>query len=325
MDLSVKYMGLDLKNPLIAGASTLTNNVKNIREMEENGIAAIVLRSLFEEQIINEINGSADVENNDYSYPAASELIKSITKNQKARPYLKFVEDVVKNVKVPVIASVNCVTNADWVNFAKQIQDAGAQALELNISTLMPQKNMADGNYVIKHVTDIVENVTQTIKIPVAVKINPTPAIQLLLANQIEKAGAKAMVLFNRAYQPDIDIEKLAIITNKYESSPAEILQAMRWIGIISPNTKLDISASTGIHDFTGVVKQILAGASTAQLCTTLYKNGIGVIGSILKDLEQWMEGKKYKSINDFKGKMAQNEKSTMEFERVQYLQKNFE
>ncbi|NBC84038.1 MAG: dihydroorotate dehydrogenase-like protein [Bacteroidetes bacterium] len=324
MDLTVKYMGLTLKNPLIVGASTLTEKIKNIQEIEEHGAGAIVLRSLFEEQIVEEINGSLEPNDMYYWYPAAADLIKSITKNQKAESYLKFIEEAKKKTDIPVFASVNCVTNRDWVIFSKQIEDAGADGLELNISTIMPNMADMDSQQVIDNATAIVENVRYNVNIPIAAKVNATPSAQIKMAKSLEQAGANALVLFNRPYQPDIDIDTFTIVANKYLSAPEEMLNTLRWVGILSKHVTCDISATTGIHDHAGVIKQILAGATTAQICSTLFINGISYISTIMGEFEKWMKQKNLKSVADFKGKAIENNKINAQFERIQYLERDF-
>jgi len=324
MDLSVKYMGLSLKSPLIASASSLTSKVENIREIAQNGAGAVVLRSLFEEQINEEIN--TDLAPNDmyHWYPEAADLVRSISKPQKAKSYLQLIEEARKTVDIPIIASVNCITDSDWVAFSKELENAGARALELNISTIMPTRADVDYMSVIDLSASIVANVKQHVSIPVAVKINHTPSIQIQMVQRLEQAGADALVLFNRPFQPDIDIDSLAVITDNYLSAPEEMLQTLRWVGILSQHVKGDIAASTGIYDHKGVIKQLLAGATVTQMCSTLYVNGISHIATINQNLEQWMEKKNFSTIDQFKGKLLENRLTTLHLERIQFIEKSF-
>lgn len=324
MDLSVKYMGLSLKSPLLASASPLTSKVENIREIEQHGAGAVVLRSLFEEQINDEINTELAPNDMYHWYPEAAELVKSISKPQKAKPYLKLIEEARKTVDIPIIASVNCITDTDWVAFSKQLENAGARALELNISTIITTRPDMDCMSVIDLSSSIVANVKQYVSIPVAVKINPTPSSQIQMVQRLEQAGADAVVLFNRPFQPDINIDTLDVITDNYLSAPEEMFQTLRWVGILSQHVKCNIAASTGIHDHEGVIKQLLAGATVTQLCSTLFINGLSHIATINKNLEQWMEKKSFSTIDQFKGKLLENRLKTLQLERIQFIEKSF-
>lgn len=324
MDLSVKYMGLSLKSPLLASASPLTSKIENIRKIAEYGAGAVVLHSLFEEQINDEINANLAPNDMYHWYPEAADLIKSISKPQKVKPYLNLIEKARETVDIPIIASVNCITDSDWVTFSKELENAGAQALELNISTIIPTQAEGDCMSVIDLSSSIVAKVKQHVSIPVAVKINSTPSSQIKMVQRLEQAGADALVLFNRPFQPDIDIDTLAVITDNYLSAPEEMLQTLRWVGILSKKVNSQIAASTGIHDHEGVVKQLLAGATVTQLCSTLFINGISHIETINKNLENWMAKKNFSTIDQFKGKLHENSLTAMQFERIQFIEKNF-
>jgi dihydroorotate dehydrogenase (fumarate) len=279
---------------------------------------------LFEEQILDEID--AKIEPNDmyFWYPEAAEMVKSISKNQGAKSYLKLIEDARAAVDIPIIASVNCISGKEWVNYAKQIEDAGAQALELNISTIMPGKEDVDCCDIVDQATDIVKSVKSQISIPLAVKINAVPSVMFKLLNSMESAGADALVLFNRAYAPDIDIDAMEVKAENYLSVPEEINDSLRWMGLLAPKAKIDLAASTGIHDHTGAVKQLLAGAKAIQLCSTLYKNELQYLTNIVKGLEDWMARHKFDAVNKFQGKISDNKLNAVQFERTQFLQKNF-
>ncbi len=324
MDLSTNYMGINLRNPILVSASTLTNNLENIKKMDGYRAGGIVLRSLFEEQILDEID--AKIEPNDmyFWYPEAAELVKSISKNQGAKSYLTLIEDARAAVDIPIIASVNCVSGNEWVNFAKQIENAGAHALELNISTIMPGKEDMDCCDIVDQAAKIVKNVKSQINIPLAVKINAVPSVMFKLLRGMESAGADALVLFNRAYAPDIDIESMDVIAKNYLSVPEEINASLRWMGLLAPKAKIDLAASTGIHDHTGAIKQLLAGAKATQVCSTLYKNELQYLVNIVKGLEDWMARQKFGSIDKFQGKISDNKLNAVQFERTQFLQKNF-
>jgi len=324
MDLSVKYMGLSLKSPLIASASPLTSTVENIRKIADYGAGAVVLRSLFEEQINDEINANLAPNDMYHWYPEAADLIKAISKPQKTKPYLRLIEKARETVDIPIIASVNCITDTDWVTFSKELENAGAQALELNISTIIPTRAELDCMSVIDLSSSIVAKVKQHVSIPVAVKINHTPSSQIKMVERLEQAGADALVLFNRPFQPDINIENFDVVTDNYLSAPEEMLQTLRWVSILSPQVKCDIAASTGIHNHEGVIKQLLAGATVTQLCSTLFINGISHISTINKNLEQWMVKKNLSTIDQFRGKLLENRLTAVQFERIQFMEKSF-
>jgi len=278
MDLFVKYLGLNLKNPLIASASPITSNINNIKKCEEAGIGAVVLKSLFEEEINEDINAQLDKEDMYFWYPGAAEKIKNISKEESTRPYLNLIEKAKKETSIPVIASVNCVSSSAWTRFAKNIQSAGADALELNISTILPYDGNLHSWLLEEVITDIINKVKEEIDIPVVVKLNPYFSNLIGTAEKIENSGVKGLVIFNRFYRPDIDINKLEVISNNSFSGPEEMSQSLRWIGILSRRTSVDLAASTGIHDYEGVVKQLLAGAKVTQICSTLYLRGIDYI-----------------------------------------------
>ncbi len=319
MDLSIKYMGLNLKNPIIVGSSGLTNSVEKIKELEQNGAAAVVLKSLFEEQILMEAsNANAG---NDYDYPEALDYIKSFSKQTVVAEYVKLIKDAKAAVNIPIIASVNCVTVDEWTSIAKEFEKAGADALELNVS-LIPtdiEKTSADNE---KTYFDIIKTVKKHVKIPVALKMSHYSAG---LANLIQKLSwtkeVDAFVLFNRYYNPDIDIETLNITSTGVFSTPEHISDSLRWVAVLSDQIQVDIAASTGIHDSAGVIKQLLAGATSVQVVSTLYKNGTEQLKEMVSGLEKWMAKHNYMSIEDFRGKVSyKNAKHSVAFDRIQFM-----
>ncbi len=321
MNLSTNYMGMELQSPIIIGASRITNEINNIKKCESYGAGAVVLKSLFEEQIIAEIDESLKDDSMYFWYPQAAEFVKSISKEHGIKEYLKLIEEAKSAVSIPVIASINCVGGGEWVTFAKKIEEAGADALELNIY-IVPFDEKANCKTVSDTYKSIVEGVKKATSLPVAVKIGHNLTNITKMEKTLTKAGADALVLFNRPYTPDIDIENITVVSDNYYSTPAEISQSLRWISILSENTNTDLSASTGIHDHTGVIKQLLAGATTTQICSALYKHGLKQIGKTVKGLETWMKKKNYESIDDFRGKIHEQKKNTAAFERIQFIEK---
>jgi len=319
-DLTTTYLGMKLRNPIIAGSSGLSNSVKGVREFEENGAGAVVLKSIFEEEIVFEYEdvlkeASAEGVNLDqfdyYDYQI---------KGEKLKKYTGLIAESKRNVSIPVIASINCVYSHEWTSFAKQLQDAGADALELNMFFL-PSEFDRTTEEKEKAYFEIVEKVKKTVTIPIALKIsyyfsNLGPMIQ-----QLSETGIAGLVLFNRFYSPDFDIDKLEVVSSNVFSSPSDLPLSLRWIAIMSERVNCDLAASTGVHDGTALIKQILAGADAVQTVSALYKNGKGHINSMLKTLEAWMGKNGFNTLADFRGKLSQAKSSNpAAYERVQFM-----
>ncbi len=317
INLETSYMGLMLKNPLIASSSGITNSVEKIQKIEQAGAGAVVLKSLFEEQINYEV-GSL-LQYNDY--PEAEDYIKNYAKNNNVDEYLKLIESAKKTVKIPIIPSINCVSALDWTDFAIRIEEAGADALELNIYIIPTERNLS-GNDLEKKYYNIVKTVSSKISIPVAVKIGSHYSNLVHFVDGLHANGASAAVLFNRFYEPDIDIDNLKVIAAEVFSTPGDIRHSLRWVAMLSGSLKqMEISASTGIHGGQGAVKQLLAGAQTVQVCSTLYRHGIKQIKNILEDIESWMKRSGYKRVEEFRGLMAyKNMKDSLAYERSQFM-----
>jgi len=319
-DLRTRYMGLSLRNPIIVGSSGLTNSVDRIKELEKMGAGAVVLKSLFEEQIRFQINHSVSQSQSIYSYPEAEDYIGNYTKESNVSEYLDLIRKCKSSVSIPIIASVNCVSSIEWTNFAQKIQEAGADALELNIFILPsdPKRNSEQNEQVY---FDIAMAIIKQVSIPVALKISYYFSSLTNTALKLSWTGIKGMVLFNRFYSPDIDIDKFEVTSSNVLSSPDEISTSLRWVAMLSDRLHCDISASTGVHDGEGVIKQLLAGAKAVQITSCLYKNGTGVIPEMLKFIEAWMDKHGFKTTNDFIGKMSFKEANNpAAYERVQFM-----
>lgn len=319
MDLSVKYLGLKLKNPIIIGSSGLTNSVEKIIELEKYGAGAVVLKSLFEEQILMEMGQS---ENQDYhDYPEAHDYARYYTKEKHTADYLNLIKEAKEAVNIPIIASVNCANSKEWVSFAKKIENAGADALEINVSLLPSDINVSSVENE-KIYFDIISEVRKNTQIPIALKMSKYSAG---LAQLIQKLSwtknIDAFVLFNRYYNPDINLDKMKITSSNILSTPEEISVSLRWIALLSKDIKLPLIATTGIHNSEGVIKQILAGAQAVEIVSTIMKNKASYIPEIIKGIEDWMTKKEYNSLSDFRGLMAYDKsKHTVAFERVQFM-----
>ena len=294
-------MGLKLKNPVIAGSSGLTSTVDKIRSLEKAGAGAVVLKSLFEEQINYEAGNLIM----DQDYPEAEDYIKNYTKDHSVENYLSLIEEAKKSVSIPVIASINCVSASDWTGFSRRIEAAGADALELNVFFIPTDKFKTSAD-IEKIYYDLARQVTGIVKIPVAMKLGNHFTNVPGVVDRLYSYGIKGVVMFNRFYEPDIDIEKMKLTSADIFSSTSDLRHVLRWTALVSDKVNLiDISASTGVHSWQAVVKQLLAGAKTVQVCSLLYKNGIKEVTSLVGGLEQWMDNKGFGSIGEFRGKMS--------------------
>ena len=318
-DLSTQYLGLDLKNPVIIGSCGFTHSVSKIKELADHGAGAVVLKSLFEEQIQAEL--SANLENYNADYPGATDYIREYTRGNEVDEYLQLIAGAKKAVNIPVIASINCVSASEWVSFAKSIEQQGADAIELNISLLPsnPKLTSADNE---KKYLEIIDAVSDMVSIPLTLKMSHYSAS---LANLLVKLSwtdkVAGFVLFNRYYSPDIDIDKMVVKSANVLSTPAEISGPLRWIALMSGLIEKDLVASTGVHDSEGAIKQLLAGAAAVQIVSTIYNNGAAQIGTILQGLEAWMEQKSFSSLADFRGKLSYAQATEPAvFERTQFM-----
>jgi len=312
--LETTYLGLKLKNPVIVGSSGLTSSIEKIKKIEKAGAGAIVLKSIFEEQIKFEAGKMA----NGSDSPEALDYVNFYVKNNTLQEYLDLIKKAKEEVQIPIIASINCVSSKEWTGFAKSIEEAGADALEVNVFVLANDKNAPAEQYENVYF-DLAEKLKNTLKIPFAFKLGSHFSN---IVGFVQKLHVPGVVLFNRFYAPDIDIDKMEFTSSDVFSTPSDIRNTLRWVGIMSSKIPdLDIAASTGIHDGKAVVKQILAGASAVQVCSTLYKNGIDHLESIIKEVEKWMDKKGYNNINEFKGKMSYNKISDpLVYERSQFM-----
>ena len=320
INLGTKYMGFNLKSPIVVASSGLTNSVAKIKELELAGAGAIVLKSLFEEQINSEVSHLINKDPHNL-YPEAEDYIWNYTRDNSITKHIELIKEAKKAVSIPVIASINCVSDKEWTAFAKDLEQAGADALELNLFVLPTQRSKSSAEIEQLYI-DVLTKVKRQVKIPVSIKIGFYFTNLVSMVDCLVGAGAQAVVVFNRFYEPDIDIEKLEIISSEIFSSPSDMARSLRWVGILSaavPN--LQIAAATGIHDGEAVIKQILAGAQVTQLCSTLYINGAQQIAGILTDLKKFMEKWNFKTIDDFRGRLSyKNIPDPQLYERSQFM-----
>ena len=315
-------MGLTLKNPLIVGSCGLTTSIENLKQMEKSGAAAVVLKSIFEEEILVEIaENLEEAKKNSLIYTELSETLDYIdlhTKEENLKDHLNLIRDAKKELLIPVIASINCVSDSEWNDFARKIQDAGADALELNI--FLNPVNSNDLDYE-KVTINIIRKVLKTVSIPVSVKLSNCFSNLGHSLVKISETGISGMVLFNRFFSPDIDINYFNVTAANKFSSPEEYVKPLRYIALLSDKVKCGLAASTGIHQGDSIIKQLLAGADAVQVVSALYLHGIDYITQMLSDLEKWMLNKKYNSIQQFKGKMSfSNLPNPAIYERMQFM-----
>jgi len=320
INLECQYMGLKLRNPLIAGSSGLTHSVENIVELEKNGIGAVVLKSLFEEQIHQSASHTLMQDELANQYPEAEDYIRNYTAQNDVNNYLRLIEQAKNAVSVPVIASINCINDEEWMDYARKIETAGADALELNIAVLPSDPNRESSENE-KVYFDIAREITRKLHIPVSLKLSYYFSGLAKTLINLSWTGIKGLVLFNRFYSPDIDIEHEEVKSSFVFSSPAELALPLRWVAMLSPFVKCDIAASTGVHDGTALIKQLLAGATTVQIASVLYQKGFQEIGSMVDQLENWMDRHNYSTIDDFRGKLSvAKTENPAAYERIQFM-----
>ncbi|MBT3382466.1 MAG: dihydroorotate dehydrogenase-like protein [Prolixibacteraceae bacterium] len=315
------YLGLHLKNPLVAASSGLTSSVEKIKELEKAGIGAVVLKSIFEEQINNEVSSLLVKEQQNMDYPEAEDYIKGYLRDNSINDHIELLEESKKVVDIPVIASINCVSADEWTTFAKDFENAGADAIELNIFYVPTDRNEKPG-VVEQLYLDVLKKVKSVVSIPVAVKFGVNHSNIIGMADKLKANGASGIVMFNRFYEPDINLETLALTSSEVFSSPSELRRSLRWVGLVSSAVPtIDIAASTGIHDGSAVIKQLLAGAQVTQLCSSLYINGASVIAEMLDEMSGFMKKWNFKKPDDFRGRLSyKNIPDPMLYERSQFM-----
>jgi dihydroorotate dehydrogenase (fumarate) len=322
MDLTTKYLGLTLRNPIVPSASPLCEQVGNLRKMEDAGAGAVVLHSLFEEQLRHEAGEfSHYLEKGSESFAEALSYFPEPKEYQLGpEEYLEHIAAAKKAVGIPVIASLNGTSAGGWTEYAKKMQEAGADALELNIYYI-PTDPALSAAKVEKTYFDILKAVKATVTVPVAVKLSPFFSNLGNVAAQLDQGGANALVLFNRFYQPDINLETLEVEHSVLLSSAQARRLPLRWIAVLYGRVKADLAATSGIHNAQDVLKMIMAGANVAMVCSVLLKQGIDQIKVITKEIEKWMEEHEYESIQQMRGSMSQQKcADPSAFERAQYM-----
>ena len=320
MDLSTTYLGLKLGSPIIAGSSGLTNSAETIEKLAKNGAGAVVLKSIFEEEIAFELEDilqeaeAAGVNLDQFDY------YDFHLKGKKLDRYIALIQESKKRVSIPVIASINCVYSHEWTAFARRLEQAGADAIELNMFFL-PSDFTRSSQEQESAYFSVIDKILKAVSVPVALKIsyyfsNLGPMIQ-----KLSRSGVAGLVLFNRFFSPDFDIEDFTVKPSFVFSTPAELAISLRWIAIMAQKVDCDLVASTGIHDGPAVIKQLLAGATAVQVASSLYRNGPEHIQTMTDSLKSWMQSHGFERIGDFRGKLSQDAAADPAvYERVQFM-----
>lgn len=321
-DLKTSYLGLPLKNPIVASASPLSKKIDNIRRLEDAGAAAVVLYSLFEEQIIHEsLELNYYLDRGTESYAEAISYFPDLDHyNMGPDSYLEHIAQAKHSVNIPIIASLNGFSSGGWVDYASKMQQAGADVIELNIYDVVADPNLSSTEVETRYV-DLVKEVRQSLRIPLAVKISPYVTALPHLAQRLMDAGANGLVLFNRFYQPDLDIENLEVAPNLVLSTPDELRLPLRWIAILHGHVNVDFALTSGVHTGADVIKAMMAGAKVAMTASELLAHGIERVSTLLEEVNAWMVDHEYDSIQQMQGSMSQitvNEPTA--FERANYM-----
>lgn len=321
-DLSTTYLGLSLKNPLVASASPLSKKLDTVRRLEDAGTAAIVMYSLFEEQITHE-SQELDyyLERGSHSYAESLSYFPDLGHyNMGPEPYLEHLYRVKQAVNIPVIGSLNGISTGGWIDYARSIEEAGADALELNIYYLATDPDLSAAELEDVYV-QLVKDVRAQVKIPLALKLSPFFTSLPHIARRFVAAGANGLVLFNRFYQPDFDLEELAVVPHLQLSASYDMRLPLRWIAILYGRVQTDFALTSGVHTAQDVLKAMMAGANVAMMASTLLENGVGRIMHILHDLQEWMLAHEYESIRQMRGSMSQQSVAApAAFERANYM-----
>ena len=318
-NLTTKFFGLELKNPVIAGSSSLTADLKQIKKLAAAGVGAIVIKSLFEEEIDTQLQEELTKRKVLEPDPEYLDYFDYIIKDENLKNYTSLIKQAKEAVDIPIIASVNCITVSDWVLFARKLEEAGADALELNLFLLpsdIERTNEANEHFYFETVRKVLE----VVSIPVTIKISHYFSNLAKIIKTLSETGIAGITLFNRFYAPDINIKNEQIISADVLSHPDDFLLPLRWTGIMSSKVSCPLAATTGIYSAETAIKFLLAGAGAVQIASVLYNGGINTITDFNDQISAWMDEKGYQEIADFKGKLASHKEQTVIFERSQFM-----
>lgn len=322
MDISTTYLGMKLKNPIVPAASSLSRDLSKLKAMEDAGASAVVLESLFEEQLEGD---AASIDHyltyGSESYAEATSYFPVLGDFDKGpEEYLEHIRKAKKSLSIPVIASLNGVSRGGWMRYARKMEEAGADAIELNVYFIPTDPNMPGGEVEAMYV-EALRAAKEAVKIPVAIKVGPYFSNMANMARRLDQSGADGLVLFNRFYQPDIDLEEMEVVPHLQFSSSVAMLLGLRWVAILHGKVNADLAATNGVHTHEDVLKMLMAGAAVTQMAAALYKRGIGHITTVLADMKAWMEEHEYESVAQMRGSLSQkNCPSPSAFERANYM-----
>ena len=318
-DLTTKYMGLELKSPVIVGSGPLTIKVSDMIKLEENGAGAVVLKSIFEEQIDKETDKGFEEFDEYLTHTESHEYFQSLTKDYHIEKYLDMLSDAKKNLSIPIIASINCRKMSSWIEYADKFIQAGADGIELNYFPITSDWRVT-GEEMDKRILSFAREARKKISCPLSMKIGSRYSSLSNVIHMLDEIGIDALVLFNRPFRPDVDLKNLTTSVGSVISGPDEYAEALRWTALMSGEVEMDIAGNTGIHDGKTAVKLILAGASAVEVLSVVMRDGAGAIKKINDEISTFMDEKKFSSISEFKGMLAQEENGGDAWERVQFL-----
>jgi dihydroorotate dehydrogenase (fumarate) len=319
-DLSTTYMGLKLKNPLIVASSGLTDSADKVINLAHIGVGAVVLKSIYEEEILMkavEMRNTGGSVNTQWS---AGDYINHYAREENLQNYLDVIKESKTGCDIPVIASINCISEKEWTSFGKSIEKAGADALEINVF-YMPSDLRAKSEDIEKRYFNLIKQIKKDVSIPIALKVGYHFSALGSMLNSLSATAIDGLILFNRYYSPDIDIDKIEITSAGVLSKPEDLSMTLRWLALISPKAQCDLAASTGIHNGDDLIKVLLAGAQVGYTVSSLYTKGTDHAAVMLRDLDDWMNNHSFSSINDFRGKLSSKDKEdNMLYERAQFM-----
>ena len=318
-NISTRFFGLDLKSPVIAASSSMTGHAEQVLKLAEAGAGAVVLKSIFEEEIYHELQEELSLRSNIHSDPEYLDYFDYVIKEDTIRKYLQLIADVKSKTTVPVVASINCVSSSDWVLFARKIEEAGADALELNMY-ICPSDVFKTSEANEQVYFETISKILQVVKIPVTIKISQYFSNLSGMVQRLSQTGIAGITIFNRFYSPDIDVQTQTVVVADVLSSPNDYVLPLKWTGVLSGITSCELAATTGIYTSETALKFILAGASAVQVASVIYKEGPSAITRMNQGISDWMDQKGFATLADFRGSLSQTSSSAQAWERVQFM-----
>jgi dihydroorotate dehydrogenase (fumarate) len=318
-NISTRFFGLDLKSPVIAASSSMTGHAEQVIKLAEAGAGAIVLKSIFEEEIYHELQEELSLRSGLHSDPEYLDYFDYVIKDENIKKYLKLIADVKARTSVPIVASINCISSSDWVLFARKIEEAGADALELNMY-VNPANILNSSENTEQTYFETISRVLAVVNIPVSIKISHYFSNLAGMVQKLSTTGISGITIFNRFYSPDIDLDSQTLGVAEILSSEHDYILPLRWTGILSGITACGLAATTGIHSSQTALKFLLAGASAVQIASAIYREGPSVITKMNSEISEWMDSKGFENLTHFKGSLSQTSSSVQAWERVQFM-----